>query len=67
MWIATQVRTENQWVLRVGPVTPNSVMIESSYLYNAQSTAVVLKEIPNVLTSVSTATTKRLPMPSRSR
>jgi hypothetical protein len=32
------------------PVTPNSVTIESSYLYNAQSTAIVLKEIPNVLT-----------------
>jgi len=35
------------------PVTPNSVTIESSYLYNAQSTAVVLKEIPNVLTIVN--------------
>ncbi|MCM8762605.1 MAG: hypothetical protein NC929_04745 [Candidatus Omnitrophica bacterium] len=32
------------------PVTPNSITIESSYLYNAQSTAVVLKEIPNVIT-----------------
>jgi len=32
------------------PVIPNSITIESSYLYNAQSTAVVLKEIPNVIT-----------------
>jgi len=32
------------------PVTPNSVTIESSYLYNAQTTAIVLKEIPNVIT-----------------
>jgi hypothetical protein len=35
------------------PVTPNSVTIESSYLYNAQSTAVVLKQVPNVLTVVN--------------
>jgi len=35
------------------PVTPNSVTIESSYLYNAQTTPVVLKEIPNVLTVVN--------------
>lgn len=35
------------------PVTPNSITIESSYLYNAQSTAVVLKEIPNLITIVN--------------
>jgi len=35
------------------PVIPNSITIESSYLYNAQSTAVVLKEIPNAITIVN--------------
>jgi len=35
------------------PVIPSSVIIENSYLYNAQSTAIVLKEIPNTLTVVN--------------
>ena len=35
------------------PVIPNSVTIESSYMYNAQNTSVVLKEIPNMLTVVN--------------
>ncbi len=32
------------------PVEPNMVRIENSYLYHAQDAAVVLKEIPNILT-----------------
>ena len=32
------------------PVIPNSVTLESCYLYNSQDAAVVLKEIPNLLT-----------------
>ncbi len=35
------------------PVVPNSVLIEGTYLYHAQTAAVVLKEIPNVLTIVN--------------
>jgi hypothetical protein len=32
------------------PVIPSSVTLDSCYLYNAQNTSIVLKEIPNLLT-----------------